>query len=159
MTQEHRLAPPLRGEPSPGGDGASPGVSAAVRRLLAPLGVMVLTAGVVGYVAAVDPNEQGHYPTCPFLALSGYQCPGCGALRTVHAVAHGQLGEAVALNVFTVAMLPVLLFFWVRWAVARARDRPTRTKAADPRLIWAFFAVVIVFWVVRNLPFGAALAA
>ncbi|RSN66928.1 MULTISPECIES: DUF2752 domain-containing protein [Actinomadura] len=159
MTREHRLAPPRRGGPSPDRDGASRGLTAAARRLLSPLGVAVLAVAATGYVAAVDPNEQGHYPTCPFLALTGYQCPGCGALRTVHAVAHGQLGEAVALNVFTVTMLPVLLFFWVRWAVARARDRPTRTKAADPRLIWAFFAVVMVFWVVRNLPFGAALAA
>ncbi|GGV44744.1 membrane protein [Actinomadura cremea] len=159
MSQEHRLAPLRRGGPAPQHHGAPRDRFAAARRLLSPLGVAVLAAGAVGYIAAVDPNAQGHYPTCPFLALSGYQCPGCGALRTVHAVAHGQLGEAVALNVFTVTMLPVLAFFWVRWAVARARDRPTRTKAADPRLIWAFFAVVIVFWVVRNLPFGAALAA
>jgi hypothetical protein len=47
----------------------------------------------------------------------------------------------------------------VRWTIARVRGRPTRTKAGDPRLIWAFFALVMVFWLVRNLPFGAFLAA
>ncbi|GLW67215.1 membrane protein [Actinomadura rubrobrunea] len=130
-----------------------------VGRLAAPFGVLVLAGAVVSYVAAVDPNEHGNYPTCPFLALTGYQCPGCGSLRTIHALAHGQLGQAFGLNVFVVAMLPVLAFFWLRWTIARAADRPTRTKPGDPRLIWALFALIMVFWLVRNLPFGAFLAA
>lgn len=129
------------------------------RALAAPAGVLTLAAAVVGLVAVVDPNERGNYPTCPFLALTGHQCPGCGALRTLHALAHGELGQAVALNVFVVAVLPVLAFFWTRWTVARARGRPTRTKAGDPRLIWGLFAVVMGFWLVRNLPVGAFLAA
>ena len=33
-------------------------------------------AAAVGYVAAVDPNESGHYPTCPFLAVTGLLLPG-----------------------------------------------------------------------------------
>ena len=36
-----------------------------------PLGVAALAAAAVGVVAAVDPNEAGHYPTCPFLSLTG----------------------------------------------------------------------------------------
>ena len=132
---------------------------AAVRRLWRPVGVLILAVSVVSYVAAVDPGEAGHYPTCPFLALTGYECPGCGALRTIHAVAHGQLRDAVGLNVFAVVMIPVLAFFWVRWAAARALDRPVRSRVADPRLIWAVLGVVLLFWVARNLPFGAFLAA
>lgn len=43
----------------------------AARGLRAPAGVLVAAAAVVAFVAVVDPNEQGHYPTCPFLALTG----------------------------------------------------------------------------------------
>jgi hypothetical protein len=135
------------------------GRAAAARRLVAPGGVLALAAAVVGLVAVVDPNADGTYPTCPFLAMTGRQCPGCGALRTLHALAHGHFGEALALNVFVVAMLPVLAFFWLRWTAARSRGRPARTRAGDPRLIWALFAGIMAFWVVRNLPFGAFLAA
>jgi hypothetical protein len=128
-------------------------------RLGAPLGTFALAAAAVAVVAVVDPNERGHYPLCPFLALTGLQCPGCGSLRTLHALAHGDLAQAVALNVFTVSMLPVLAFFWTRWTVARARGRPARRRAGDPRLIWGLFVLILAFWLVRNLPFGAFLAA
>ena len=33
-----------------------------------------------GVVAVLDPNEPGHYPTCPFLRLTGLGVPGCGSL-------------------------------------------------------------------------------
>jgi hypothetical protein len=56
-------------------------------------------------------------------------------------------------------MLPVLAFFWTRWTVARARRRPVRRRVGDPRLIWGLFGLVLAFWLVRNLPFGAFLAA
>ncbi|TDE15146.1 DUF2752 domain-containing protein [Actinomadura sp. 6K520] len=127
--------------------------------MLRPGGVLIITIAAVSYIAAVDPNEQGHYPTCPFLALTGFQCPGCGSMRTIHALAHGHVQDALALNVLTVAVIPALIFFWSRWALARAKDRPTRTKAAHPAFIWVFFAVILLFWLVRNLPFGSFLAA
>jgi rubredoxin len=126
--------------------------------LLAPVGVLAVAVCGLVYVGSVDPNQRGHYPTCPFLALTGLYCPGCGSLRMFHALAHGHLGEAIGHNAFAVAMLPVLAFFWIRWTLARAQGRPTRTKAGDPRLIWALFAAVMVFWILRNLPFGQVLA-
>lgn len=128
------------------------------RRLVQPAATLIAATAACGYVRAIDPNSPGHYPTCPFLAVSGLFCPGCGTLRAIHALTHGDLGEAVGLNVFTVSMLPLLSFLWLRWAVASLRDRPSRTRAADPRLIWLLLVAIIVFWVVRNLPLGAALA-
>ncbi|WP_157610497.1 DUF2752 domain-containing protein [Spirillospora albida] len=157
MRGERGSAAPPSGRPFDAPRGRFP--AAAARRLLAPAAVLVLAASAVAYVAAVDPNDDGHYPTCPFLSLTGYQCPGCGSLRTVHALAHGELRTAAGLNPLAVAMVPVLVFFWLRWTAARAADRPARTRAGDPRLIWALLAVVLLFWLVRNLPFGTFLAA
>ncbi|HEY8480825.1 MAG TPA: DUF2752 domain-containing protein [Spirillospora sp.] len=161
MTRERRSAPLTPNGPlTRRRDGLHVRSAAAVAsRLLEPGAVLALAAAAVAYVAAVDPNEEGHYPTCPFLALTGLQCPGCGSLRTVHALAHGHFHEAIALNVLTVAVIPALAYFWFRWARARLRNRPARTKAAHPAFIWAFFTVVMVFWLVRNLPFGSFLAA
>ncbi|MFI0408366.1 DUF2752 domain-containing protein [Actinomadura sp. 3N508] len=157
-----RRAAPLRpGGPSSEirGEPRDRGAVAGALRLFRPGAVLVLAVAAVSYVAAVDPNEDGHYPTCPFLAVTGLQCPGCGSLRTINALAHGRVDDALGLNVLTVAALPLLAFFWLRWTLARARDRPTRTKVSPPALIWALFGAVLLFWLVRNLPFGSFLAA
>lgn len=119
-----------------------------------PWAVLAGAAGVAGYVAAVDPNLPGHYPTCPFLALTGYYCPGCGTLRMLHALAHGHVAQAAGLNPLALAMLPPLGWLWVRWA----RGRPVTSRILRPSLAIAFAAVIVIYWVVRNLPFGHALA-
>src|SRR5258708_38294942 len=45
-----------------------------------------------------SPTERGFYPVCPFHALSGLQCPGCGGTRALFEVVHLHWGEAARLN-------------------------------------------------------------
>ena len=122
-----------------------------LRPLLAPAGVAAATAAVIGYVSAVDPNQPGHYPTCPFLFITGYYCPGCGTLRMLHAIGHGRPAEAFGHNMLAFVMLPVLIYMWAAWTLRLARGRP-RTTVADPRLIWLLIAAIGAFWVLRNVP-------
>ncbi|MGN9839399.1 DUF2752 domain-containing protein [Nonomuraea sp. H19] len=129
-----------------------------LKGLLAPLGVAAATGAVFAFVGSVDPNEPGHYPTCPFLWLTGLYCPGCGTLRTIHALAHLDPVAALGLNPLAVVMIPFLVFWWGRWVVRAWQGRPRRTSLAHPAWLWAFIAVIMVYWVVRNLPFGAFLA-
>lgn len=128
-----------------------------VHPLLAPGAVLLATAGAITYLGVVDPNEPGHYPTCPWLYFTGAYCPGCGSLRMFHALAHGDFAEAFGRNPLAFVMLPVLAYMWGAWTVRRARGRP-RDRVPHAGLIWLFLVVLIVFWVVRNLPFGQALA-
>jgi hypothetical protein len=125
--------------------------------LRAPLGVAAAGLGAVAMLAVVDPNEPGHYPSCPFLSLTGLFCPGCGSLRAVHALAHGDVGSAVGLNVLTVLAVPVLAVIWLRW-VRRAWTGSARASAAPAAVVWALLAAVCVFGLLRNLPAGSALA-
>jgi hypothetical protein len=120
--------------------------------------VLAGVAGASAYVAAIDPGEPGHYPTCPFYAVTGYYCPGCGTLRMVHALTHGHVGEAFGRNALTFLTLPALAFLWVRWAIASRRGWPMRARLVQPWAIGVFAVVTLVFWVVRNLPAGHALA-
>jgi hypothetical protein len=131
--------------------------SGRIAALLPPVFVAAAAAAAVGVVAAVDPNEPGHYPTCPFLALTGQFCPGCGSLRAVHALAHGDLGTAVGLNVLAVLAVVPLLLIWLQW-LRRSWTGGCRRTVAPAPAPWALVVVVCVFAVVRNLPPGAALA-
>ena len=123
----------------------------ALTTLAGPLGVAALAVAAVGVVAVVDPNEAGHYPTCPFLALTGLWCPGCGSLRAVHALAHGDLGTALGLNVLTVLAIGPLVVMWVQW-LRRASTGATRTTVAPASWLWVLAVVVVAFGVLRNLP-------
>jgi hypothetical protein len=120
--------------------------------------VLAVFAGAAGYVALVDPNDAGHYPTCPFYAVTGYYCPGCGSLRMIHALTHGHVAEAFGRNALAFVTLPILGYLWARWTVAARRGRPLQAKILQPWAIIAFAVVIVVFWVLRNLPAGHALA-
>lgn len=114
-------------------------------------------AAALASVAMVDPNEPGHYPTCPFLAVTGWFCPGCGSLRAAHALAHGDLREALARNPLMVVTVPALVVWWVVWLLRAARARPRRWLA-PAWTIWALFTVIVAFAVARNLPGAEFLA-
>ncbi len=122
------------------------------------MAILGAATAATAYVAFVDPNEPGHYPTCPFLALTGYYCAGCGALRTVHALAHGQLGAAIGYNALLVTViLPMFAWLWLRWTERLLRRKPP-APLASPALVWGLTALILVFWGARNLPFASALA-
>jgi Protein of unknown function (DUF2752) len=125
--------------------------------LAAPVLAAMAALAACALVTVVDPNEPGHYPTCPFHALTGLWCPGCGSLRAIHAIGHGHLREALGFNILTVAALPLLGVLWAAWARRSWHGSP-RSRAANPRWLWGLLVLVLVFWVVRNLPVGEALA-
>jgi hypothetical protein len=110
-----------------------------------------------GYVAGVDPNTPGHYPVCPLLHYTGVYCPGCGGLRSAYAVAHGHLGTALGCNAVAVAGYALFAVVWVIWFGRSVRGR-TFAPALPISWLWVLGTLLLAFGVVRNLPFGAALA-
>ena len=118
---------------------------------LAPFAVAAGAAAACGMVLVVDPNEPGFYPTCPFLLLTGRWCPGCGSMRATRALLTGDIGAAVGLNVLLVVAVPYLIYRWVAWTAATQGRRipPLDVPAWGIKLM---LAVVVAFWVLRNIP-------
>lgn len=137
-----------------------PALTSAPRTLLAraagPLGVLALTVAAFGYVGAVDPNEPGHFPACPLLTHAGVHCPGCGGLRSAHAVAHGDLTTALGANALAVAGYVVFGAALLYWLARSLRGRPLDLRVT-PALLWGLGAVALAFTVLRNLPGGGFL--
>ncbi|WP_405681734.1 DUF2752 domain-containing protein [Streptomyces sp. NBC_01238] len=149
--------PPTPGHPYPPVFPPAPVPASRVRRLATPVGVMAVVIGAFGYVGAVDPNEPGHYPVCPLLRFTGLYCPGCGGLRSAHAVAHGDVAAALGSNALAVVGYGIFAVLWVVWMSSAARGRPM-SITAKPVVWWGIGALLLTFSVVRNLPFGSALA-
>lgn len=127
------------------------------RRLLAPVATLAGVAAAFAYVGAVDPNEPGHYPVCPLLRFTGLYCPGCGGLRSAHAFVHGDLPAALGANAPAVLGYGLFAVVMVLWLIRVIRAVPMRL-AISPAWWWGIGAVLALFTLVRNLPFGSALA-
>ena len=53
-------------------------------------------------------------PVCPFYALTGLPCPGCGLTRAFCCIGHGELGRAWQFNPFGFLFYPacIVLALW-----------------------------------------------
>lgn len=98
-----------------------------------------------------DPGVPGSYLTCPFLLLTGWYCPGCGALRAVHALTHLDLGTALARNPLLVLALAGLAVGFLRWSARLWAGRP-RVTAAPPWVLYGLAGLTLAYGVARNLP-------
>ena len=125
------------------------------RRLVAPMAALVGAVVALGYLAAVDPNEPGHYPVCPTQALLGVDCPGCGLMRGTHALVTGDVQGALDHNILLVVVVPLLAVLWVRWLRNAWRgSTPAVTREQFRRrnaLMIGGLVVLLAFGVVRNL--------
>ena len=112
------------------------GIAPSVRLLLmVGIGVAVLL-----FLYFWNPSEIWAFPKCPFFALTGLKCPGCGTLRAIHAITHLRLLEAFRLNPLLVASIPVLALMYVSPRI--------RSNVLLGRIL---LVLVIVWWIARNV--------
>jgi hypothetical protein len=111
-------------------------------------GGLLLSGCVV--LAVVDPTHGP--PLCPFKAVTGLDCPGCGGTRAAHQLFTGHLGAAVDFNVMAVLAMPFIL--WGLFVSLTAMLGGPRWRGISFSAGWTRVALVVVvaFWVLRNLP-------
>lgn len=99
------------------------------------------------YYYNVDPAAGGTAPRCLLRALTGYDCPGCGTQRALHALLHGRVAEAWHYN--------AALFFAVPLAAAYAAEDHLPAGVARvlraPAFILGIAAAIAAWWILRNL--------
>ena len=106
----------------------------------------------VAALAVRDPADSGLFPPCPFLALTGLQCPGCGALRGLHQLLNGQLLAALDLNIVMVLALPFLAYSFLSMLALDVTGHRPPTVFVRPAWIWLLLIGIMLFWVLRNVP-------
>lgn len=122
------------------------------RALWVALGVLLLA------ISAWELRQRGPggvpwLPHCVFHSVTGLHCPGCGMTRATFAASHGRFAEAFRYNPVGVVLFPLAmvgigleLAGWVR-----GRPLPFRLHFGAWGT-WTIAAVIISFWIFRNIP-------
>jgi len=111
----------------------------------------VAGGGGVWLLRTFDPNSStSPFPACPFHALTGFYCVGCGITRCLHALVHGDVVTALAMNPLVVGMLAVLPLL-AAWALGW-RPRVLAPTVALLQRPGFWLTLLPLFWIGRNLP-------
>jgi uncharacterized protein DUF2752 len=115
-------------------------------------GAFAVVAPAMVMLEFFDPATSGVFPPCPLRYLTGWYCPGCGSLRAMHQLLHGNLSAAWALNPLTVLLLPFLTYGIASYALFEIRGRHLPQLFLPAVWIRGFCALIILFGVARNIP-------
>lgn len=126
--------------------------SSIMERVLAASGVLAFAAGSA-FVWYFDPTKVGFFPVCPLYSMTGLACPGCGLTRGFHALFHGDLLTALDHNALIPLFVLIFGFFFVSMVMVAVRGRGFLKLTHSPKLLFGFFVLLVVFGVLRNLPF------
>ncbi len=126
-----------------------------VSSLGAPLAVAAATVLACGAVWVGDPTTpNGPLPVCPTKALLGIDCPGCGSLRMVYALLHGDLPAAARYNALALVAVVLLVWAYLAWTYGRVAGRRVGSWQHQ-RWSAAVTLVLVTAWsVARNIPFA-----
>jgi hypothetical protein len=118
--------------------------------MVAASAILVCAATWVG-----DPTTPGGpLPVCPTKALLGIDCPGCGSLRMLYSLLHGNVMAAARFNAVGLVAVVLLVWAYLVWTYGRISGRRLRSWQHQRWSAMVALSVVVVWFVVRNIPFA-----
>ena len=105
---------------------------------------------VLTFLYGHDPSAHAYFPRCLFHAMTGLQCPGCGATRALYHLMHGHFLAAIRFNGLFVLCSPALAFGTAAEGIAVWNGRGTNL-ARHSWLSWSIALLIIGWGVIRNL--------
>jgi len=148
----------------------APGADSGSGRFLAPpkhrgwraMPLPLLTAGAgIGALALLhfrDPHEEGAYGYCPFYALTGLYCPGCGGMRAVHNLTDGRVIDSLHSSLIAIPLILALAVWVGAWTRHAWRGQRLVVPKMERSTMWILLSVIAVYSVFRNTPWGSWLA-
>ncbi len=96
-----------------------------------------------------DPSDH-YFPRCPFLTLTGWECPGCGSQRAIHALLHGDLEAVWHFNAALYLFIPMLIVLGAA-EIVRKRNPKFHQAVNSQWVIIGTGIVIVLWWIIRNI--------
>ncbi|MCC8070713.1 MAG: DUF2752 domain-containing protein [Bacteroidales bacterium] len=114
---------------------------------MAGIAVLMVLVGAIYFTLS---PSSGLYPRCLFKAATGWDCPGCGSQRAIHALLHGDIAEAWRMNAFMVASLPLVVLLAIG-EIWRKRWPRFYGRVNSPTIIYSVAIAIVAWWIGRNV--------
>ena len=128
-----------------------------IRSIAAPLGVAAAAVSGAVLLHVRDPRTSSYLP-CPFHAVTGLWCPGCGTTRAFGDLTRGDIAAAASSNVVAVVCVVVVVGVWGLWLRARWTQIPLTLPRPNRPTVVLGIALLAMFTVLRNSAWGSAIA-
>ena len=116
------------------------------------IGLLLLIGGVAVLFFVLDPTKNALFPRCLFHSLTGGYCPGCGSQRALHSLLHFDIAGVIRYNLLFLPAALLILYHYLHPVLNRIFKWRLPNVFYMKNTPWVILAVVLVFWVVRNLP-------
>ena len=121
-------------------------------RSLRALKVCLIAAVLTGLAALyLSLTRAGVNILCPFFALTGLYCPGCGTTRALFSLFDGKFLTAFRYNAFAPVLLPLIPVYAVWRSICYIKDGGAGPKINE-KLLFALHIALFLYGALRNLP-------
>lgn len=123
--------------------------------------IAVLSMGVPSTVMVYlrDPSTASNqFFSCMWLVITGGFCPGCGMTRAVHDLMHGRLLQAIDHNAFGIVLLAFIATIAIKPMWLALTRNTWRSPAIPEPVIYTLAASLLLWWILRNLPWAPFIA-
>jgi hypothetical protein len=118
-----------------------------------------IKAAAIIFIAAVciltlyllNPAEYTYYPTCYLYLLTGKLCPGCGGMRGMHLLLHGNIIGALKFNLLLAAVVPVGTYYLLSEFSVLLLGKPFPHLPHSKAVFYPVLFIVVLYWILRNL--------
>ena len=91
------------------------------------------------------------YPPCVFHLITGWHCPGCGTLRGLSCLVHGDFIGFWNKNKLLILFIPYFTAEYILYAMKCFGIKRSKYFFSST-YIWIFFVVIVLYWILRNIP-------
>jgi hypothetical protein len=113
--------------------------------------IIFITAVCILTLYLLNPAEYTYYPTCYLYLLTGKLCPGCGGMRGMHQLLHGNIYEALKFNLLLVAVVPAGTYYLLSEFSVLIFSKPFPHLPHSKSIFYPILFIVVLYWILRNL--------
>jgi hypothetical protein len=110
--------------------------------------------GLLFIYSTINPTNVNFLPKCPLYVTTGIYCPGCGSQRATHYLLNLNFIGVVKQNVLYILGLCVIVYHFLIIAINAVLKKRIYNYIYHPKTPLIILIIVLLFWVLRNLPFA-----